>query len=104
MTVLRGLKAVARAASAVTEAELKEAWSSSSVRPVVAAIQDSGPARMVREAAGRSGAVLVGLKEYSVLAARGFPQVKPSHSGDKKMTNGQGHRRKKWPFLLIDST
>jgi hypothetical protein len=74
--VLRGLKAVSRAATNITEAELKEAWaSSSSSRPdlkkfFVKPCNPENISKDVKEAVGRSLAVAEGLKEYSFLAAQ----------------------------------
>ncbi|EFX89928.1 hypothetical protein DAPPUDRAFT_300027 [Daphnia pulex] len=76
LLVLRGLKAVSRAVTNVTEAELKEAWSfSSSSRPrlhnlFVKPYNPENISKDVKEAVGRSLAVVEGLKEYSIIAAQ----------------------------------
>lgn len=76
LLVLKGLKAVSRAATNVTEAELKEAWSfSSSSRPrlhnlFVKPYNPENISKDVKEAVGRSLAVVEGLKEFSIIAAQ----------------------------------
>ena len=77
LTVLRGLNAVSRAARNVTEKELKEAWSSSSVRSGLSNVnlinfnaQDLP--QYFSEAAGRSLAVAKGMTEFSQIALRQF--------------------------------
>ncbi|XP_057378763.1 atypical kinase COQ8B, mitochondrial-like isoform X1 [Daphnia carinata] len=74
--ILRGLNAVSRAAANVTEAELREAWtSSSSSRPqlqnlFVKNCKPEDIANNVKDAAGRSFAVIEGLKQFTSVAAR----------------------------------
>jgi len=74
--VLRGLKSVSRAATTITEAELKEAWASSSYsRPRLHNLSNKtynpeNISKDVKEAVGRSLAVVEGLKEYSIIAAQ----------------------------------
>lgn len=81
LLVLRGLKAVSRAATNITEAELKEAWaSSSSSRPglknlFAKSYNPENVSKDVKEAIGRSLAVVEGLKEYSVIAAQRLIKV-----------------------------
>lgn len=76
LLVLRGLKAVSRAATNITEAELKEAWaSSSSSRPgfknlFAKSYNPENISKDVNEVVGRSLAVAEGLKEYSLIAAQ----------------------------------
>ena len=71
--VLRGLNAVSRAATSVTEAELKEAWTSSSstragLKNLLAVnYKPDNFLKHFEEATERSFAVVKGLKEYSII-------------------------------------
>lgn len=74
LTVLRGLNAVSRAAANVTEAELKEAWTSSStvsgLRNLKINYKPENFPQQVKEAAERSFAVVSGLKAFSLISAQ----------------------------------
>lgn len=66
---------MSRAAVNVTEAELKDAWSSSSIRSGLANVRlpslNAGDlSRQLGEAAGRSGAVARSLKEFAVASSQ----------------------------------
>ena len=65
---------MSKAATAVTEAELKEAWTTSSFRPVVSSFVDKQKSEDLVKQAGeafeRSMTVARGLKEFSVLAVQ----------------------------------
>lgn len=78
LTVLRGLNAVSKAAANVTEAELKEAWASSStisaLRNVNLRYKPEDLPQQVKEAAERSFAVVKGLKEFSLISAQNLVQ------------------------------
>jgi len=73
LVALRGLNSVSRAAANVTEAELIEAWQSSSVVSGLKGItsQFCGPelSQGIKEVAGRSLAVAQGAREFSIIAA-----------------------------------
>lgn len=74
LTVLRGLKAVSRAAANVTEAELKEAWTSSStmsgLRNLNINYKTEDFPQQVKEAAERTYSVARSLKEFSLISAQ----------------------------------
>lgn len=76
VVILRGLNAVSRAAANITEAELREAWAfSSSSRPqlqnlFVKSCKPEDIAKNVKDVAGRSFAVVEGLKKYTSVAAQ----------------------------------
>ena len=76
ITVLRGLNAVSKAATNITEKELKEAWSSSSIRSslgnVNLNVNTEDLPRKLRETAGRSLAVAQGMTEFSKIVAQQF--------------------------------
>jgi hypothetical protein len=74
LIVLRGLNAVSKAAINITEAQLKEAWTSSSFRPIINNVIESNNRREIRkqfqEVTGRTYAVVQGLKEFSSIVSQ----------------------------------
>jgi hypothetical protein len=76
VTILKGLNAVSKAATSITEKELKEAWSSSSIRSSLGNVNlnfnTEDLPRQFRETAGRSLAVAKGMSEFSKIIAHQF--------------------------------
>ena len=76
LLVLRGLGAVSRAASNITEVELKEAWMSSSVRTELSTVKprviSQELSHQLGEVAGKSLAVAKGVQEFSIFALHQF--------------------------------
>ncbi len=75
LVILRGLNAVSKAAINVTESELKEAWSTSSIRSGLKSTgqnlkNDNFSIPPVNEVVERSLAVARGLKEFSIIASQ----------------------------------
>jgi len=73
LVALRGLNSVSKAATNITEAELKEAWKSSSVvsgfKSATSHLLGPELSQGIKEAAGRSLAVAQGAREFSIIAA-----------------------------------
>jgi len=74
LTTLRGLNSVSKAAANITEAELKEAWKSSSVLSGLKSMTSNcvGPelSQRVSDVAGRSFAVAKSVEQFSIVAAQ----------------------------------
>lgn len=92
LIILRGLNSVSKAATAVTEAELKEAWTAMSFRPIVKNFVEKQKSEDLVKQAGevfeRSLTVARGLKEFSVIAAQqAFSQNQGSLKSSQDINN-----------------